>query len=95
MRKAQANRARALEEYFRTHLPSYEAWLKKRNAIAQQVRLEETTKRPEIWKLDEVAKACGKRMRQWDKANPSPLSWNERQRLEAEFRAEHIEPGNS
>ncbi|MCQ1571733.1 hypothetical protein NFO65_13455 [Neorhizobium galegae] len=91
-RAAQEHRDHALDDYRRAHHREYHEWRKRRSDAAMQFRAEENAKRPGIGEIHQAMKASDKRLRKWDKENPSPLSWDDYVRLEAEFDAQYIKP---
>lgn len=95
VKKAQEHKERALQEYRRAHHPTYNEWCERRSTAARAFRKEEEAKRPEFHQIHESMKASDKRLRHWDKANPSPLTWEEHERLEAEFEAQYVRPDYS
>ncbi|MCO6421770.1 hypothetical protein CN135_20880 [Sinorhizobium meliloti] len=85
VKRSQEHRERALQEYRRANHPAYDEWCHRRTEASIQIRNEEEAAQPEFWQIGAALKAGDKRLRAWDKANPSPLSWEDYTRLEAEF----------
>lgn len=89
-KRAEEHRQRALEEYRLANHPEYAAWSKRRSdaalAFRQQTGADDILNRD----LMKAVKASDKLLRAWGQANPSPLSWDDYNRLESEFAAQYV-----
>lgn len=92
VKKENEHRRRALEEYTRANHPAYDEWRKKRTEAANMIRMEAETKHPGVAGVSDAIKETDKKVGKWDKQNPTPLTWEESRRLEAEFDAQYERP---
>ncbi|MBZ9886904.1 hypothetical protein EN925_16435 [Mesorhizobium sp. M7A.F.Ca.US.006.04.2.1] len=89
-KRAAEHRDQALEEYRLANNPSYAEWSKRRSEAARSFRKETGADDFSNRDLFKAMKAASARLRAWDKANPSPTSWDDHKRLETEFAAQYV-----
>lgn len=83
-----AYRDRALDEYRRANHAAYDQWRAARTEASIRFHKEAEAKHPGLVGISDAMKASGKKLKKWDQENPSPMSWEEHKRLEAEFNAQ-------
>jgi hypothetical protein len=86
------DRYRALQNYKRAHHPAYDEWCSSRIEAATLFQREAKLKFPAIGQIGALMNEADTRLRDWDRANPSPLTREEAVRLEEEFEAQLVRP---
>jgi integrase len=92
VKKESEHRRRALDEFNRANHPAYDEWRTKRTEAANIFRKEAETKYPGVAGVSDAIKETDKKVGKWDKKNPTPLTWEESRRLEAEFESQYESP---
>ncbi|MDX8540721.1 hypothetical protein RFM23_24185 [Mesorhizobium abyssinicae] len=88
-RRAAEHREQALAEYRLANHPAYAEWSQRRSEAARSFRKETGADDLSNRDIFKAMKAASARLRAWDKANPSPMSWDDHKRLETEFAAQY------
>ena len=85
------DRGALLEAYFIAHHPAYAAHREARHAAFMKFRDQAQERYPEepFYSM-KISKYANTKLRAWDRQNRSPLSWKDRQRLEAEFAKTYV-----
>lgn len=94
-RREQEHRRAALEAFRREHHPAYAEYCERRRIATVEFVEEAAAKFPGIGNVIASVRHSTEAMRQWDKANKTPLTWDEGQALEEAFRAQYVPVGFS
>ncbi|QKC97802.1 hypothetical protein [Mesorhizobium sp. NZP2298] len=89
-KRAAEDREQALQEYRRANHPAYAEWSKRRKEAAKSFRQETGADDLSNRDLFKAMKAADARLRAWDRANPSPMSWDDDKRLQTAFAAQYV-----
>lgn len=90
IQRERQDRDNALEAFLCEQLPDYKAWRERRREAGIRFRKMGEEKFPGILGISDALKYGDRRLREWDRKNPSPLTWEKKQELEAQFAKTYV-----
>jgi hypothetical protein len=90
MLRERQDRESALEAFILERVPDYREWRQRRSAAYAHFQAEGRAEFPGLLGISDAMKLGDRKLRTWDKKNPSPLTWAKSEELRHAFEAQYV-----